>query len=174
MIVHPPVTRGTTMNTITRLLLIACLALPFAACKKEEAPQETVKAALSAPASEDSAAWKDYLQDVVPRNMEGITNSPYIYLLPGESAADFADQYQRLSDKVTADVARGIVEGNMLVYASPASAKMADMVVEAFKDVPADTMKGVRVLFIGKAVDNDRVKAAVTPAGVNYIFVEAK
>ena len=32
------------MNTLTRLLLIACLALPFAACKKE-APKEVAKAA---------------------------------------------------------------------------------------------------------------------------------
>ena len=48
------------------------------------------------------------------------------------------------------------------------------MVVEAFKDVPPGSMKGVKVLFIGKAEDNDRVKAAVAPAGVDYTFVEAK
>ena len=43
-----------------------------------------------------------------------------------------------------------------------------------FKDVPADTMKGVRVLFIGDAADDPRVKAAVSPAGVDYVFIEAK
>ena len=35
-------------------------------------------------------------------------------------------------------------------------------------------MKGVKVLFIGQAADNERVKAAVAPSGVNYVFVEAK
>jgi hypothetical protein len=35
-------------------------------------------------------------------------------------------------------------------------------------------MKGVKVLFIGKPADSDRVKAALAPTGVDYVFVEAK
>jgi hypothetical protein len=168
--------KNLAMNTITRpatqLLLVACLVLPFAACKKEEAPKEAPKAALTAPTTDDNAAWRTYVSDVVMRNMGGISNQPYVYLLPGESTPDFQGAYDRLLEKAKTDVARGIISGNMLAYASPASAKMADIVVESFKDVPADTMKGVRVLFVGHAADNDRVKAAVTPAGVDYTFVQ--
>ena len=40
------------MNAMTRLMLIACLVLPFAACKKEEATK-AVAATLSAPANDD-------------------------------------------------------------------------------------------------------------------------
>ena len=162
------------MKTMTRLILIACLVLPFAACKKQEAPQAAVKAPMSAPTTDDRQAWVDYLNDVVPRNMTGIANQPYVYLLPGESAADFQAQYDRLLEKAQSDVARGIIAGNLLAYASPASAKMADLVVAAFTGVPVGSMKGVKVLFVGKAEDSDRVKAAVTPAGVDYVFVEAK
>lgn len=168
--------KNLAMNTITRpamqLLLVACLVLPFAACKKEEAPKEAPKAALTAPTTDDNAAWRTYVSDVVMRNMGGISNQPYVYLLPGESTPDFQGSYDRLLEKAKTDVARGIISGNMLAYASPASAKMADIVVESFKDVPAETMKGVRVLFVGHAADNDRVKAAVTPAGVDYTFVQ--
>jgi hypothetical protein len=35
-------------------------------------------------------------------------------------------------------------------------------------------MKGVKVLFIGTPADSERVEAAVEPAGVTYVFVEAK
>ena len=49
---------------------------------------------------------------------------------------------------------------------------MGDLVIDAFNGVPADSMKGVRVLFIGKAADGDRVKTAVAPAGVDYVFVD--
>jgi hypothetical protein len=161
-----------TMKTLTRLLMVACLVLPFAACKKAEAPVAEVKAPMSAPTTDDRQAWSDYLQDIVPRHMGGIVNQPYVYLLPGESAPDFQDQYDRLLEKTTQDVGRGIVEGNMLAYGGPASAKVADMIVASFKDVPPGTMKGVRVLFIGKAADSDRVHAAVTPAGVEYVFVD--
>ena len=161
------------MKSMTGLMLIACLALPFAACKKDDAPKAEA-APLAAPAGEDAAQWRAYVSDVVTRNMGGITNSPYVYLLPGESTPDFQDQYDRLGEKVSGDVARGIVKGNMLAYASPASAKIADLVIAAFTTVEPDTMKGVRVLFIGDAVDSARVKAAAEPAGVEYVFVEAK
>ena len=161
------------MNTITRLMLLACLVLPaLVACKKEEAVQAAATPAMSAPATDDLAEWRDYLQDVVPRNMGGIANQPYVYLLPGESAPDFQDQYDRMLEKAQADVGRGIIAGNMLAYASPASAKMADIVVASFEGVPPDSMKGVRVLFIGKPVGDARVRAAVEPAGVNYVFVD--
>jgi len=160
------------IKTMTRLLLVACLVLPFAACKKAEAPQQAEKPPMSAPKTEDRQAWVDYLNDVVPRNMAGISNQPYVYFLPGESASDFEDQYVRLLEKAQTDVARGIISGNMLAYASPASARMGDLVVNAFTGVPEGSMKGVRVVFIGKAADGERVKAAVEPAGVEYVFVD--
>ena len=160
------------MKTMTRLLMIACLALPFAACKKHEAPVVAVAPPVAVPVNEDRQAWLAYLSDVVGRNMDGAQNQPYVYMLPGESTADFNDQYGRLLDKAKSDVARGILSGNLLAYGSPASAKMADLVIAAFKDVPLGSMKGVKVLFIGKAVDNDRVKAALVPAGVDYKFID--
>ena len=160
------------MKNMTRMILVAILALPLlAGCKKEEAPKVEAQP-LSAPASDDLDAWRAYLQDAVPRNMGKITNQPYVYLLPGESAPDFQAQYDRMLEKAHNDVGRGIIAGNMLAYASPASARMADIVIASFENVEPDTMKGVRVLFIGKAEDNDRVKAVVEPAGVNYVFVD--
>jgi hypothetical protein len=161
------------MTLSARLMLIACLALPFAACKKEEAaPVE--KAALTAPKNDDRAAWSAYLSDVVTRNMEGIQNQPFVYMVPSEALPDFADQYERLLEKAKTDVARGIISGNLLAYGGYNSPKVADMVVESFKDVQPNSMKGVRVLFIGQAADSPRVEAAVKPAGVEYKFIEAK
>lgn len=159
------------MRTMTRLLLIACLVLPFVACKKAEAPAPEAKAPMSAPTTDDRQAWVDYLNDVVGRHRGNIANEPYVYFLPGESSEGFEGMYGRLSEKAASDVSRGIISGNMLTYASPASARMADMVINAFQSVPADSMKGVKLLFIGKKADNERVKTAVAPAGVDYVFV---
>ena len=162
------------MKTMLRLLMIACLVLPFAACKKSEAPAAAVSAPVPMPVNENRDAWHAYLVDVVTRNMAGVQNQPYVYMLPGESTADFQDQYDRLRDKAKSDVGNGIIAGNMLAYGSPASAKMADLVIAAFEGVPAGSMKDVKVLFIGHAADGERVKAVVAPAGVDYVFVEAK
>jgi hypothetical protein len=161
------------MKHTTRLVLTALLALPLmAGCKKEEAPVAQVKAPMSAPTTDDRQAWVDYLNDIVPRHLTGIPNQPYVYLLPGESSPAFADEYDRMLQKAQSDVARGIISGNMLAYASPASEKMADLVTTAFESVPDGSMNGVRVLFFGTPADSERVKAAVEPAGVEYVFVD--
>lgn len=165
------------MNTPHRLLLIACLTFPSAACKpQQDVPQQQAeaKAPLSAPTNDDRKAWQEYLSDVVTRNMEGVSNQPFVYMVPAESLPDFKDQYDRLLEKAKADVARGIIAGNLLAYGGHSSAKVGDLVVETFKDVEPGTMKGVKLLFIGQQADDGRVKAAVTPAGVDYVFIEAK
>ena len=163
------------MNTMTRLLVIACLALPFAACKKEAAPTAKVEAApMAAPTTDDVAAWRAYVTDVAKRHMDGVNNSPYVYFLPGEGSEGFGGQYERQLEKVEGDLGRGIIEGNMLVFASPSSAKAAELAVTGFSQVQPGTMKGVKVIFIGKPEDGEKVEAAAEPAGVKYVFVEAK
>ena len=71
-------------------------------------------------------------------------------------------------------MARGVTSGNLIAFGSPSSVKIADLAVAAFAGVEADTFKGVRILFIGKAEDSERVKTAVAPSGAEYVFVEAK
>ena len=163
------------MKLISKLLLTACLALQLAACKKEdEVPVETAEAPLVVPAKSDDAAWRAYLSQVVTRNMGEITNQPFLYYLPTQEDPEFQAKYDRQLEQASNAVARGIVGGNLIAFGSPESAKMADIAVASFQGVPADTMKKVKILFIGDAPDGARVEAAVTPTGADYVFVEAK
>ena len=167
------------MKTTTRLLLLALLSLPvLAACQKDEASTETVaeaKPAVERPAdNNDEQAWGVYLSDVVTRNMGDINNNPYLYYLPSSESEGFEGARERLAEDIEIAMQRGIVEGNLVAFGSPESAMMADIVVGAFGKVDPGSMMGVKLLFIGDAADNDRVRAAVEPAGVNYQFVEAK
>ncbi len=162
------------MNTLTRLLVIACLVLPFAACKKHEAPQAAEPVAVALPSSNQQKDWVAYLNYKLTPYMDGVSSSPFVYFLPSAQTEDFDGLYGRQLDKLKEDLGRGIIEGNMLVFASPAPDKEAEMIEAAFPTVPPGTMKGVKVVFIGPSALSDRVKAAVTPAGANYIFVEAK
>ncbi|BAV97093.1 hypothetical protein [Lysobacter enzymogenes] len=164
------------MKTSSRLMLIACLALPFvAACKKEEKKEVAAEAApLSAPKTSDENAWNTYLTDVIKRNLDGVSGSTYVYTLPAPDAPTFQGDYERMLEKAQTDMSRGVLEGNLVAFGSPDSAKSADLAVASFSKVDPNTMKGVKFIFVGAAADNDRVKAAVTPAGVNYNFVEVK
>lgn len=167
------------MKTIHRsllLLLLAMLALPMlSGCKQEEAPvAKGMGPAVAKPASAtDETAWNAYVTDQVRRHVDGAT-SIFPYTLPAPGTADFADTFQRQVDKVKEDVSRGGVEGTLMAFGSADSAKTADMIVAAFDKAGVDTMKGVRVLFIGDAADKDRVEAAVKPSGAKFEFVEAK
>ncbi|WP_298573599.1 hypothetical protein [uncultured Luteimonas sp.] len=161
------------MKLLNSLALAACLVLPLAACKKEEAaPVE--RAPVAVPTTDDKAAWQEYLNDQVPRHMEGITAQPYVYRVPANDNPSDPEEYNRLLDKARMDVARGIVKGNILTYAGLDPTKTADLVVSAFETVTPNTMKGVRVVYIGDEANNARVRAAVEPAGVEYVFVQAK
>lgn len=167
------------MNTTTRLMLIALLSLPLlAACDK--ATTDTTEdaavavAPLSAPTSNDDNEWGAYLSQVVTRNMGDVTNSPYLYYLPASDTEGFEGAHERLREEINNAMQRGIVEGNLIAFGSPESAMMADDVVGAFANVDPGSMKGVRLLFIGDAADSARVQEAVTPAGVEYVFVETK
>lgn len=165
------------MKNTYRLLLAASLAtLALTACnKKEEVSEETVVVApVAVPAGEDKAAWQPYLASIAKANMEGVVNAPYAYFLPGESSADFQGEYDRLLERVQMDMSRGIIEGNMLLFGSPARTKLADLVIAGFTEAKPNTMKNVKVVFVGDAADKDRVQAAVAPSGVNYVFVESK
>jgi hypothetical protein len=163
------------MNIVFRLLVIASLVLPFAACKKEEAPQQNeAKVAPPLPTSSEQKDWKPYLEYKITPHMGGITSSPYVYFLPNTDAEDFEGKYQRQLEKLQADLGRGMTEGVMLVFASPAQEKEVEMIETAFKQVQPGTMKGVKVVFIGTPSLGERVKTAVEPAGVTYIFEEAK
>ena len=166
--------QGIPMHMLIRLLVVASLVLPFTACKKAEAPKVEAQAAVPLPTSSEQKDWKPYLEYKLTPHMGGITSSPFVYFLPKADAEDFDGKYKRQLDKLEGDLGRGIVEGNMLVFASPDSEKEVEMIEAAFKSVPAGSMKGVKVVFIGTGVLGERVKAAVEPAGTVYIFEEAK
>ena len=153
------------MKNTMRVMLAASLVLGFTACKKEEAaPAAEAQQALVAPAKDDDAGWRK----------GNITNNPFLYYLVPESDPEFAAKYERQVESATAAIGRGVSPGNMLAFGSSASSKMADLIETAFKGVQADSMKGVRVVYIGDAADNARVQTIVQPTGADYIFVEAK
>jgi hypothetical protein len=156
------------------ILAALSLLFVFAGCaKKEEAPAADVP--LHAPASQtDDKGWKAYFQDVINRNSQGVTDRSMAYYLPPPGGADYEGMYARQLSGVSDTVARGVLPGNLLAFMSPDSTKMADLVVSAFKNPSAGSMKGVIIIFVGKAADNDRVKTAVTATGATYRFVEAK
>jgi hypothetical protein len=167
------------MKNLFRVAVLLTLPLfAVTACKKEEAAAPAA-APVAAPVTmptdpNDTAAWKNYLVGVAKQNMQGIRQRPYMYYVPAGDTPEILEQVDRQESDVTDVVGRGILPGNMIAFGSPDSTRMADLIVEAFKVSRPNSLKDVRVLFIGAAADEQRVRDAVAPSAAEFVFVEAK
>jgi hypothetical protein len=174
------------MKMHMRAVVLAAVALlMLSACGQSD--EEKAKAAAEAAAAEaakpvplptdptNKSAWQQYLVKIVMRNMQGVkTNHPFMYYVPGGDGADQVSSRGDQLDNVTTTVLRGVLPGNMMAFGGPDSKLTADLIVGAFKDAGAGTLKGVVVLFIGAPADSDRVKAAIANSGAEFRFVEMK
>ncbi len=167
------------MQNLIRTLALSLAVLALGACKQEQgAPAADAPAAapvaLTVPALNDDMAWRDYLRATVKQHMQGISRSPFMYYLAPISTAEsvdvWEDQYQRQFENVASNISRGVLPGNMLAFGSPEYDRIATLAVDAFKEVSPNSMKDVRVLFIGRTQDKDRVAEAVAPSGAEFVF----
>ena len=171
------------MNRFTLLAASAALALILTACQadvgedEDDAQVEAEPVALVAPTGNDDASWKTYLGQVINNNTDGITERTFNYYLPtGTDPTEADGPYSRMMIDVRSALQRGVLPGNMLSFSSPNSKMMADLIVEAFEDesIKDTALKGSRVLFIGEAKDESRVRQAALSAGAEFRFVETK
>ncbi|MFC4728135.1 hypothetical protein [Coralloluteibacterium thermophilus] len=95
------------MNKFLVLLVPAIAAIGLSACNRggEETAAAAGPAPLTAPTGTDDAAWRDYLRQVVTRNMGGVTGSPYMYYLPAPPAGTASPE------DVAANAEQGADEG---------------------------------------------------------------
>lgn len=172
------------MNRIATIATVLATTLLLSACqpanggRDEDAAAEAEPAALPpAPTTPDDAAWRAWLGPVIGQHMDGITERTFNYYLPaGSDPAEVDGPFQRMKTDVNMAVLRTVLPGNMLTFSSPDSAVMADLVVAAFQGegVQNDALRGTRVLFIGRAEDEARVRAAVEAVGGEFRFHEVR
>lgn len=166
------------MKNMFRFALMLVLPMfAISACKKEEAakPAAVAAAPVTMPTDpNDTAGWKNYLVAIAKQNMDGIRQRPYFYYVPAGDTPEVLEQVDRQQSDITDVIGRGILPGNMIAFGSPNSARMADVIIEAFKVSRPASLKDVRVLFIGATADEQRVRDAVAPSAADFVFVEAK
>ena len=98
----------------------------------------------------------------------------YLTTDPAGDSADVLDARNNQLNSVSDAVARGVLPGNMMAFGGPDSKATADLVVDAFSKSRDGSFKGVVILFVGAAADQDRVKEAVAKSGAEFRFVEMK
>jgi uncharacterized protein YceK len=164
-----------------KFALVALLALTGAVvlsgCSKSEddqqaSQQQQVQKVAKPTDPNDSKAWNTYLGQIVTQNMQGMTaDRPYPYLVNAGDTDDAKASRDRQLQNVQDVIARGVLPGNMLVFAGPESGKTADLIQAAFKDAKPGSFKDVIILFIGDQADQQRVTETLQPTGAQVRFV---
>ena len=158
-------------------------SLMLAACGKKGADSAATDASgdvLTVPTDGKDESWRKYCGLITAQYQAQITGQMITYYLPRASMEPdqkdnlTASKYSRQMEQVQGAVQRTVLPGNMLVFCSPDSKTMSDLIVEAFVAPPKDALKDSKVLFIGKADDSERVKIAIEAASATLVFVEAK
>ncbi len=174
------------MKKYIRIFILALTgALVLSACgPTDEDKQKAAEAAAAAEAAKpvpvpaptaDKGTWQKYLSNVVMRNMQGVkSNSPFMYYVPAGDGQDMVDARNSQQNNVEDTVGRGVLPGNMMAFGGPDSKITADLIEGAFQHAREGSFKGVVILFVGAAADQDRVKAAVGKTGAELRFVEMK
>jgi len=162
---------------------VLVMSLLLAACGKKGGDMAATDASgdvLTAPADGKDESWRKYCGLITAQYQSQITGQMITYYLPRASMEPdqtdnlTASKYSRQMEQVQGAVQRTVLPGNMLVFCSPDSKTMSDLIVEAFVAPPKDALKDSKVLFIGKTDDSERVKIAVEAASATFVFVEAK
>lgn len=149
---------------------LACALFTLGACEKAAPPPDP---ALNVPTNAaDSVAWKAYISAVV-KKMVPADKSKRIFATFVEQGQD-EEKNARTVENIKNFVGRGIADGTLILFASPDSALMADIVEKAFVEPRPDLLKGISVIFIGQKTEEERVRTAVTAWGATFLFHEAK
>lgn len=168
------------MPRLMRIALLLMLSLvAVAGCKKEDKAKPAEQAAapvavVAKPATSDPQEWKAYLTSIVKKHMDRRYKRPYMYFIPPAGGDEEQRQYDAQLENVQNAVGRGILAGSMLAFGGPDSGRTAQVIIDSFALAGPKSLKGVRVVFMGDAVDDVRVREAVAPSEAEYIFEEAK
>lgn len=149
---------------LLKWMIVWCALIGLVACGGGEGDAPKQDAAVTAPKGSDKQEWTKFVTAAIkPHYKQGTTQRVWNYLiLSGE------DHTQKL-EVLTKAVASGLQPGQLFVYAGP-DAAVGDFVVEGFKAAKPDTLAKSELLFVGPRADEARVRAAVEPSGMTFLF----
>jgi outer membrane biogenesis lipoprotein LolB len=158
-------------HRILAALLLALAVLILPACQ-QEAPKAAQDQAVAPTDPTDSMAWRKYVQAVAKTYAPSDQNSRF-YAIYTDYQQD-AEKTARQIEQIKTQIAPGLAQGTLLMYASPDSALIAEIIEKAYENPRADALKGTKVIFVGKAAEAERVKAAVGAWGAEFVLHEVQ
>lgn len=163
------------MNRIGSWIGASLLGVALSACShqtpgssgKPDAPPSTSTTAGPArpTAAADENTWGDYLAEQGKRHADGVSQRPYIYVIPGGDSIGATDRRKNELDSIDHGIGPILMPGGMLVVGGPDAQQTTAFITELSKTAKANALNGIVVLVVTESSQTDGVKSALKPTG---------
>lgn len=156
---------------VLSLGLVGCNHQAPATASNDSSLSTTAGPAKPAPTA-DETTWGNYLAEQGKLHGKDVGMRPYIYVIPaGDSVAADARR-QNEADSVIHSIGPILMPGGMLIIGGPEAKQTSNFIVGVSKQLKADALKGIVVLVVSEAVEQDAVKSALKVSGATVRFVQ--
>jgi hypothetical protein len=122
-------------------------------------------------AAADENTWGDYLAEQGKRHADGVSQHPYIYVIPaGDSVAANARRKEE-TDSVVHSIGPILMPGGMLIVGGPDAKQTTGFVSDLAKQLKANTLQGIVVMVVSDSSEQTAVTNALKPSGATVRFV---
>ncbi|WP_199754290.1 hypothetical protein [Dyella dinghuensis] len=116
-------------------------------------------------AAADESTWGNYLAEQGKRHADGVSQHPYIYVIPRGDGVGATDRRKNELDSIDHSIGPILMPGGMLILGGPDVQQTTAFITELSKTAKADALKGIVVLVVTEPSQTDGVKSALKPTG---------
>lgn len=167
---------------MTRSGLLFCmgmLSLGLVGCNHQAPATASNGSSSSAPAgpvrptpTADETTWGNYLAEQGKLHGKDVGMRPYIYVIPAGDSVAAEARRQNETDSVVHSIGPILMPGGMLILGGPEAKQTSNFIVGVSKQLKTDALKGIVVLVVSEADEQDAVNSALKASGANMRFVQ--
>lgn len=165
---------------VARWVMVVAGVMSLAACghgSSSGATQSEAKAVALVPPSnpDDVEAWRTFMGQALLSVTHDPNLHPYSFIVRRGDDPSAQQDRKNQATAIQMMLKSSVPAGNMIALTGPDSAKVADVIIESFKDPSSSSMPlGLKVLFVGVPAKAEAAKKAVSAAGAELQVVAVR
>jgi len=116
----------------------------------------------------DFGAWRAFIGKVILAETHDANAHPYTFIVPAGDSDESKDTRKSMATAIHGYIGNTAVPENMVVLTGPESDKVAQVIVDAFGDLPARSAEGLVVMYVGVPQAATKAQGALRATGAQF------
>jgi len=165
--------------SVARWVMVVVGVMSLAGCghgSSSGATQTESKAVVLVPPPnpDDVEAWHTFMGQALLSVTHDPNLHPYSFIVRRGDGPNAQQDRKNQATAIQMMLKSSVPPGNMIALTGPDSAKVADVINEAFKDPSSSMPHGLKVLFVGAPATAEAARKAVSAAGAELQVVAVR